>query len=89
MPASISANGTVEAVKAVTNEQLVAMHQTILLTKDNLSIYIVGDVNVQEIKEKIAESFSICRSILKNIENEVEVTQSNYMKMNFYMKYKI
>lgn len=55
-PASISANGTVPAVKAVTNEQLVAMHQTIL-TEDNLSIYIVGDVNAQEIKEKIASHF--------------------------------
>ena len=55
-PASISANGTVPAVKAVTNEQLVAMHQSIL-TEDNLSIYIVGDVNVQEIKEKIASHF--------------------------------
>ncbi|MFJ5770037.1 EF-P 5-aminopentanol modification-associated protein YfmF [Psychrobacillus sp. NPDC093180] len=55
-PASISANGTVKAVKAVTNEQLVAMHQTIL-TEDNLSIYVVGDVNVEEIKEKIASHF--------------------------------
>lgn len=55
-PASISANGTVKAVKAVTNEQLVAMHQTIL-TEDNLSIFVVGDVNVEEIKEKIASHF--------------------------------
>ena len=54
--ASISANGTVSAVKAITNEQLVAMHQTIL-TEDNLSIYIVGDVNAEEIKEKIASHF--------------------------------
>lgn len=54
--ASISANGTVSAVKAITNEQLVAMHQTIL-TEDNLSIYIVGDVNAEEINEKIASHF--------------------------------
>ncbi|GGA15722.1 EF-P 5-aminopentanol modification-associated protein YfmF [Psychrobacillus lasiicapitis] len=74
-PASISANGTVKAVKAVTNEQLVAMHQTIL-TEDNLSIYIVGDVNVEEIKEKIASHFPFtARS--KELSNDVQAANAS------------
>ncbi|MEK5206632.1 EF-P 5-aminopentanol modification-associated protein YfmF [Psychrobacillus sp. FSL H8-0510] len=56
-PASITSNGTVEAVKAITNDQLIDMHHD-LLTKDGLSIYIVGDVNVQEIKDKMQSHFS-------------------------------
>ena len=56
-PASITSNGTVEAVKAISNDQLIDMHHD-LLTKDDLSIYIVGDVNVQEIKEKMQSHFS-------------------------------
>ena len=55
-PASISANGTVEAVQAVTNEQLVEMYN-ILLEKDELSIYVVGDVDVNEIKDKMERYF--------------------------------
>lgn len=54
--ASITANGTVAAVQGVTNEQLVDMHET-LLKKDELSIYVVGDVNMQEIKDKMEKYF--------------------------------
>ncbi|MFJ8063758.1 EF-P 5-aminopentanol modification-associated protein YfmF [Psychrobacillus sp. NPDC096426] len=76
--ASISANGTVQAVKAVTNEQLVAMHQTIL-SEDNLSIYIVGDVNAQEIKEKIASHFPFTdRS--SELAHDVEVAKASTEK---------
>lgn len=56
-PASITSNGTVEAVKVITNDQLIDMHHD-LLTKDELSIYVVGDVNVQDIKEKMQSYFS-------------------------------
>ncbi|SER52235.1 EF-P 5-aminopentanol modification-associated protein YfmF [Psychrobacillus sp. OK032] len=73
--ASISANGTVKAVKAVTNEQLVAMHQTIL-TEDNLSIYIVGDVNAEEIKEKIASHFPFADRTLELV-HDVEVVKAS------------
>ncbi|TQR12922.1 EF-P 5-aminopentanol modification-associated protein YfmF [Psychrobacillus soli] len=76
--ASISANGTVPAVKAVTNEQLVEMHNT-LLTKDNLSIYIVGDVNVQEIKEKIERHFPFANRS-EELVHEVEVTKTSNEK---------
>lgn len=56
-PASITSNGTVEAVKSITNDQLIDMHYD-LLTKDDLSIYVVGDVNVQDIKEKMQSHFT-------------------------------
>lgn len=55
-PASISSNGTVPAVQAVTNDQLVEMHRKII-NDDELSIYIVGDVDVNDIKGKIESYF--------------------------------
>lgn len=73
--ASISANGTVASVKNVTNEQLVAMHETIL-KNDNLSIYVVGDVDVQEIREKIEGHFQF-ENRSGELSNEVEVVQSS------------
>ena len=71
-PASITSNGTVAAVKAITNDQLVEMHRD-LLTRDDLSIYIVGDVNVQEIKEKMESHFSFADRIEK-MEKAVDAT---------------
>ncbi|WP_313891206.1 EF-P 5-aminopentanol modification-associated protein YfmF [Psychrobacillus sp.] len=56
-PASISANGTVAAVQAITNEELVDMHHK-LLHENELAIYIVGDVDVQEMKEKMQNHFN-------------------------------
>ena len=70
-PASITSNGTVETVKAITNDQLIDMHHD-LLTKDDLSIYIVGDVNVQEIKEKMQSHFSFADRT-DNIEKAVDI----------------
>ncbi|MEI4768515.1 pitrilysin family protein [Psychrobacillus sp. FJAT-51614] len=55
-PASISANGTVPAVQAVTSDQLIEMHSK-LLNDDELSIYIVGDLDVNDIKGKIESYF--------------------------------
>lgn len=79
--ASISANGTVAAVKAVTNEQLVAMHQTIL-AEDNLSIYIVGDINAQEIKEKIASHFPFANrtsELVHDVEDAKAPTENGFL----------
>lgn len=70
-PASITSNGTVEAVKAITNDQLIEMHHDIL-TKDDLSIYVVGDVNIQEIKEKMQSHFSFVDRTEK-IEKPVDI----------------
>ncbi|WP_144511225.1 EF-P 5-aminopentanol modification-associated protein YfmF [Bacillus sp. FJAT-22090] len=79
--ASIMANGTVKTVKAVTNEQLIAMHNTIL-TEDDLSIYIVGDVDVQEIKEKIDSHFQFADRAEK-LTNEAEVTPAMNKRKEF------
>jgi predicted Zn-dependent peptidase len=56
-PAAISSNGTVATVQSVTNEQLIDMHKK-LLNEDELSIYVVGDVDVQEIKKKMKSHFT-------------------------------
>ncbi|SEM19873.1 Predicted Zn-dependent peptidase [Paenisporosarcina quisquiliarum] len=80
-PASITSNGTVEAVKAITNEQLIDMHHD-LLTKDDLSIYVVGDVNIQEIKEKMQSHFSFVdrtEKIEKPVDIPSETTDKKFL----------
>ncbi|MBD7942635.1 MULTISPECIES: EF-P 5-aminopentanol modification-associated protein YfmF [Psychrobacillus] len=87
-PASISANGNVETVKQVTNEQLVEMHQT-LLTKEPLSIYIVGDVNVEEMKAKIGEYFPFegrSADIPKETESAVSTINTDFVHEKQDMK---
>ena len=44
------------AVQAITNDQLVKMYKQ-LLHEDELSIYVVGDVNVNEMKQKFEKHF--------------------------------
>lgn len=80
-PASITSNGTVEAVKAITNDQLIEMHHD-LLTKDDLSIYVVGDVNIQEIKEKMQSHFSFVdrtEKIEKPVDIPSEITDKKFL----------
>ncbi|MCZ8539598.1 EF-P 5-aminopentanol modification-associated protein YfmF [Psychrobacillus psychrodurans] len=80
-PASITSNGTVETVKAITNEQLIEMHHD-LLTKDDLSIYVVGDVNIQEIKEKMQSHFSFVdrtEKIEKPVDIPSETTDKKFL----------
>lgn len=80
-PASITSNGTVAAVKAITNDQLVEMHRD-LLTRDDLSIYIVGDVNVQEIKEKMESHFSFAdrtEKMEKAVDSISETNQEKFL----------
>lgn len=87
-PASISPNGTVETVKAVTNEQLVKMHQTIL-KEEPLSIYIVGDVDVEEMKAKISEYFPFeARSadIPKETQSATSSNNKEFLQENQDMK---
>lgn len=79
-PASISANGTVPAVKDVTNDQLVNMHKQIL-TEDELSVYVVGDVNVEEIKSKIESHFTFNNrnEPKSHAEKEVESNSKDFL----------
>src|SRR5690606_20071960 len=51
-PASITSNGTIEDVKNVTNEQLVAEYEE-MLTQNEIEIYAVGDVKPEMIASHI------------------------------------
>lgn len=46
-PASISANGTIEAVHQVTSESLTHAYES-MMTEDTIEIYVAGDVDVEE-----------------------------------------
>lgn len=50
--ASISANGTVEAVKAITVESLTAAYKN-MINHDAIDIYVVGDVDVEEMTSQL------------------------------------
>ena len=55
-PASISAYGTTEAVEAVTPESLVEAYES-MLNNDEIDIYVVGDINIEEMTEKLKKVF--------------------------------
>jgi len=63
-PASIGANGTIEEVKAITSDSLFAAYKK-MLEEDELDIYVVGDVNVEEITSKIKQAFSFAARNVK------------------------
>ncbi|QFF98592.1 insulinase family protein [Psychrobacillus glaciei] len=80
-PASISSNGTVAEVKVITNDQLIEMHEK-LLHEDELSIYIVGDINVEEIKEKMKNYFPFSNRTEKlptEVVNKQGKNDTNYL----------
>lgn len=53
-PASISANGTVEEIEKITPTSLVTTYES-MLTNDKIDIYIVGDINEEEIVAKLKQ----------------------------------
>jgi predicted Zn-dependent peptidase len=55
-PASIGANGTIEDVTAITNESLFDAYKK-MLEEDELDIYVVGDVDVEEMTSKLKAAF--------------------------------
>ncbi|MER2105635.1 MAG: pitrilysin family protein [Solibacillus sp.] len=54
-PASISANGTTSAVEAITASSLVKTYED-MLKNDTIDIYVVGDVDVEEMTAKLKEA---------------------------------
>jgi predicted Zn-dependent peptidase len=54
-PASISANGTLETVQAITPESLTAAYQA-MIENDVIDIYVVGDVDVEEMTAKLQQA---------------------------------
>lgn len=80
-PASISSNGTSAAVQAITNDQLVEMHNK-LLEQDELSIYIVGDVDSEAMKEKMSTHFpfvSRVDSLPEEVDMHPEIQHKNFL----------
>lgn len=53
-PASISANGTVEEIEKITPTSLVTAYES-MLTNDKIDIYVVGDINEEEIVAKLKQ----------------------------------
>lgn len=54
--ASFSANGNIEAVKAITPQSLTKTYED-MLANDVIDIYVVGDINVEEMTEKLKAAF--------------------------------
>jgi predicted Zn-dependent peptidase len=57
-PASIGGNGTIETVNAITPTSLWNSYQR-MLKEDELEIYIVGDIDVEEMTKKIIDAFPL------------------------------
>ena len=54
-PASISANGTIEELEKVTPESLKEAYDS-MLANDTIDIYVVGDIDVEEMERKLSEA---------------------------------
>lgn len=55
-PASISANGSLEAVKAVTPQSLMTAYND-MLSNDRVDLYVVGDVDVDDLTKRLQAAF--------------------------------
>jgi len=55
-PASIGANGTKNDVSAITTESLFAAYKS-MMEEDELDIYVVGDIDVEEMTSRIKNAF--------------------------------
>ena len=71
-PASISANGTIDTVKAVTPESLKAAYDS-MLQNDTVDIYVVGDINVEEVTEKLRQVLPFGDRALHEKKQQIEV----------------
>ena len=56
-PASISANGTIEDVKAITPESLTKAYHS-MINDDHIDIYVLGDVDEKAIQEKLVSALA-------------------------------
>ena len=86
-PASISANGTIETVKAVTPQSLKAAYDS-MLQNDTVDIYVVGDIDVEEITEKLRQvlPFGDREVHEKQPKTEIDIKPEEYTKEQQEMK---
>lgn len=80
-PASISSNGTIETVKNVTAESLKKTYES-MIQEDIIDIYVVGDVDVDEIENKLRNALPFKNRERKTNKNQYEnvTAQKDYVK---------
>ncbi|MEG0438390.1 MAG: pitrilysin family protein [Solibacillus sp.] len=86
-PASISANGTIDAIKAISPESLTAAYED-MLNQDAIDIYVVGDIDVEQMTAKIKEALPFIDREVKKTERNQEVPENikGYTKETQEMK---
>ncbi|MEK4424494.1 EF-P 5-aminopentanol modification-associated protein YfmF [Solibacillus sp. FSL K6-1523] len=86
-PASISANGTIDEIKAITPESLTAAYED-MLNQDAIDIYVVGDIDVEQMTAKIKEALPFINREVKKTERNQEVPENikGYTKETQEMK---
>ncbi|ATP39412.1 peptidase M16 [Solibacillus sp. R5-41] len=86
-PASISANGTIDEIRAISPESLTAAYEN-MLNHDVIDIYVVGDIDVEQITAKIKEALPFKDREVKKIERNMEVPKDiqGYTKETQEMK---
>ncbi|MBD8031819.1 MULTISPECIES: EF-P 5-aminopentanol modification-associated protein YfmF [Solibacillus] len=85
--ASISANGTIETVKAITPQSLTKTYEE-MIANDVIDIYVVGDINVQEMTEQLKAAFPFAdRNVPQSTkENSTSTKVEPYTKETQEMK---
>ena len=85
--ASFSANGNIEAVKAITSQSLTKTYED-MLANDVIDIYVVGDINVEEMTEKLKAAFQFAdrNALPKTQEDSTPANVEPYTKETQEMK---
>ncbi|MFP3918144.1 pitrilysin family protein [Lysinibacillus telephonicus] len=86
-PASISANGTIDTVKAVTIDSLTEAYHS-MINEDKIDIYVVGDIDVEAVQKKLTEALPFKDRAPKKVErNNVDSKpEKEYTKEQQEMK---
>lgn len=85
--ASFSANGNIEAVKAITPQSLTKTYED-MLANDVIDIYVVGDINVEEMTQKLKAAFQFAdrNALPKTQEDKTPANIEPYTKETQEMK---
>lgn len=86
-PASISANGTIKAVKEITPESLTKAYEK-MINEDKIDIYVVGDFEVEAVQKKLTEALSFKDRTPKQADKKTHVSkpEKDYVKEQQEMK---
>ncbi|SOB93486.1 predicted Zn-dependent peptidase [Ureibacillus xyleni] len=86
-PASISANGTIDTVKQVTPQSLTECYNS-MINEDQVDIYVVGDIDVEEVQKKLIQVLQFKDRTPKKLEkqNQVSKPEQEYTKEQQDMK---